>query len=153
MGNFYRYYFSRLKNLTVILGLSLYLGGCGASQANRVCFKTKCFQVELAATSETQTQGLMFREHLPPNEGMLFLFAKEARYGFWMKNTYIPLDIIWIDQNKKVVFIKENARPCQQDDCLIMRPPAKARYALEVNAGAAKDTGLDIGDQLEFFIK
>ncbi len=66
---------------------------------DQVCFKNKCFVVELAQTIAEQSRGLMFRDHLDSNKGMLFVFDSSAIYNFWMKNTEIPLDIIWLDKN------------------------------------------------------
>lgn len=73
----------------------------------QICFQENCFEVELAITTEEITKGLMFRKELPQNKGMLFIFAKEGIRSFWMKNTLIPLDIIWLNKNKEVVFIKK----------------------------------------------
>ena len=64
--------------------------------------------------------GLMFRENMDSDRGMLFIFEKEGEYPFWMKNTLIPLDIIWINKDKEVVFISENAQPCEEGKpCLL----------------------------------
>src|SRR4030042_2848822 len=70
-----------------------------AGKQNQVCFKKHCFSVELAVTPEEREEGLMFRKNLDSDKGMLFIFEKEGKYGFWMKKTLIPLDIIWIDDN------------------------------------------------------
>jgi len=121
-----------------------------------ICFiddsteKTKgCFQVELAERIFEQQRGLMYRNSLDKDKGMLFVFNKEANYPFWMKNTLIPLDIIWIDRNSKVVFIKENAKPCTSQDCEIINPNQKSQYALEISGGITKELGLDIGDYID----
>lgn len=114
--------------------------------ALRICLKNKCFNVEIAKTEEEKRIGLMNRKHLDPDEGMLFLFENEGVYNFWMKNTLIPLDIIWIDKNKKIVFIKENAMPCNLEDCETLHLTQKARYVLEINGGLAKKHGIKIGD-------
>src|SRR3989344_2502586 len=76
------------------------------SEKPQVCFEEKCFNVELAKTDVEKAQGLMFREHLDRNSGMLFIYDEEGSYSFWMKNTLIPLDIIWINSQNKVVDIK-----------------------------------------------
>lgn len=90
----------------------------------------------------------MFRENLPQDEGMLFIFNEEGSYPFWMKNTLIPLDIIWIDENKEVVFISENSQPCKDDFCSNINPGRSAKYVLEVNGGIAKKIGLKTGDSI-----
>jgi len=117
---------------------------------NQVCFKDNCFAVELAKTPEQQSQGLMFRETLAANQGMLFIFKEEGIYPFWMKNTLIPLDIIWLDKNKSVVFISENTQSCEKDICPSIYPTGQTQYVLELNGGTAKKIGLSVGDNLSF---
>jgi uncharacterized membrane protein (UPF0127 family) len=107
-------------------------------------------RVEIAADDENRTQGLMYRDHLNPGAGMLFFFPEEGDYPFWMKNTRIPLDMIWIDSNKRIAHITHDVPPCQIDDCPSYPPNAKARYVLEVAAGVAKEHGLKDGDVLKF---
>ena len=79
-----------------------------------VCVKDVCVQAEVADTDASRQQGLMFRENLPEGQGMLFVFGTEGRYGFWMKNMKFPIDIIWIDQEKKIVDMKLDLSPCQE---------------------------------------
>ncbi|MEM7816026.1 MAG: DUF192 domain-containing protein [Candidatus Aenigmatarchaeota archaeon] len=110
-----------------------------------VCFNNTCFYVELALTPEERSRGLMFRESLPKESGMLFVFESEGTYSFWMKNTLIPLDIIWMDSNGTVVFIKENAQPCGKE-CPLITPDSPAKFVLEVNGGTVKKIGLGRGD-------
>jgi hypothetical protein len=121
-------------------------------RSSRVCFKNNCFEVELAITKEEKILGLMFRKSLGRNKGMLFVFNEEGIYPFWMKNTLIPLDIIWISSNNEVVFISENTQPCKEDSCFSITPTQKAKYVLEINAGVSKEIGLKIGDKLEINI-
>ena len=110
----------------------------------------KCFNVEIADTPEARAIGLMNREYLNPDSGMLFIFDTEEKYCFWMKNTLVPLDIVWLGKNKDVVFIKHNAEPCKADPCETFRPDKKAKYVLEINSGLAKEIGLKKGDGAEF---
>jgi uncharacterized membrane protein (UPF0127 family) len=114
----------------------------------QVCFKNNCFSVELAQTEVERNGGLMLRNELPADRGMLFIFEQEGLYAFWMKNTLIPLDIIWINQNKEVVFIAENVQSCIQDFCPSINPDNNASYVLELNAGTANKIGLKVGDTL-----
>jgi len=111
-----------------------------------VCFKNNCFQVEIVKTELERGKGLMYRENLDKNKGMLFIFNKEGIYSFWMKNTLIPLDIIWINANGEVVFINKNTQPCKSLLCPSIIPSARAIYVLEVNAGICQEIGLKIGD-------
>jgi uncharacterized membrane protein (UPF0127 family) len=115
----------------------------------KVCIRDVCIRAELAATGKIRQRGLMFRKSMPENRGMLFIFEKEALFGFWMKNMRFPLDIIWIGRNKKIVEIYEYALPCK-DVCKTITPQAAALYVLEVNAGFAKKQGIKIGDRLTF---
>ena len=129
------------------------LGGCGVSSQPKVCFDDDCFAVEVASTPQERAKGLMFREHLDPDKGMLFIFEREGRYSFWMKNTKLALDMIWIDDQARVVFIKKNAQPCLQDPCPSIRPDGEAKYVLEVVAGTAGRIGLTTRDKARIYLK
>ncbi|NNK97809.1 MAG: DUF192 domain-containing protein, partial [Xanthomonadales bacterium] len=88
-----------------------------ASDNPRVVLGGKTFAVELATTSEKQALGLMFRDSMPVDEGMLFIFPNEAPRSFWMKNTRIPLDIMYFDKNLKMVSLSANTPPCRVSRC------------------------------------
>ncbi|MEK6910687.1 MAG: DUF192 domain-containing protein [Nanoarchaeota archaeon] len=118
----------------------------------QVCLKETCFQVEIANTPILRQQGLMYREQLDSNKGMLFIFDEEGIHPFWMKNTLIPLDIIWLDENKEVVYIENNAQPCKEETCNSYNPNAKARYVLEINAGLSDEFNITLGNKLDFMI-
>jgi len=120
------------------------------NKENKVCFRQDCFFVEMATTPEEWSRGLMNRENLDENRGMLFIFDQEGIYSFWMKNTLIPLDIIWLNQNKEVVFIEKNAQPCKKEICESINPGQKAKYVLEINKGLVDKMGLKTGDYLIF---
>jgi uncharacterized membrane protein (UPF0127 family) len=107
-------------------------------------------RVEIAADNELRAQGLMYRDQLRPGAGMLFFFPGDGEYSFWMKNTRIPLDIIWIDSDRRVVDAKFDVPPCRVDDCPSYAPDGRARYVLEVAGGEARKHGLKKGDQLQF---
>ena len=106
--------------------------------------------VEVAADDELRAQGLMYRDQLRPGTGMLFLFAEDAEHAFWMKNTLIPLDIIWIDADQRVVAVKYNVPPCKVENCPSYPPGVQSRYVLEVAGGVAQAHGIKPGDQLRF---
>jgi len=106
--------------------------------------------VEIADTNEKRARGLMFREHMASGQGMLFVFEEPGRWTFWMKNTKIPLDILWLDQNKRTVDITENIPGCVQEPCLQYQPSRDASYVLEVPAGSVKRQKLAKGMQLSF---
>lgn len=141
--------------LLVLLGLILiFLTACLANekveQITEVCFQNNCFDVELAVTAQEQARGLMYRDSLDKDSGMLFIYPEEKQRSFWMKNTLIPLDIIWIDKDYKVVYINKNAQPCGEGDCPSINPEVTAKYVLELNAGTAEQIGLAVGSQLQF---
>ena len=117
---------------------------------NEVCFDDYCFDVELAMTLQDQQEGLMFRQSLEPTQGMLFIFPNNQRHGFWMKNTKIPLDILWLNENFRVVDMAVGAAPCQTDPCPSYYPQNLSRYVLEINAGVSQQWGINIGDKAEF---
>lgn len=106
--------------------------------------------VEPVADDELRAQGLMFRDHLDPGTGMLFFFPEDGVYSFWMKNTRIPLDMIWIDAAKKIVHMKNDVPPCRIDNCPSYDPGVPARYVLEVAGGEAARNGFRVGDVLRF---
>jgi len=118
-----------------------------------VCIKNNCFQVELATTPATRDRGLMYRKELDQNKGMLFIFDNMGIYPFWMENTLIPLDMIWIDNSYKIVFIGQNVQPCHSLICPSVIPSAQAKYVLEINAGICQKIGLKIGDVAQFNLK
>ena len=135
--------------LFVLIFLLVFVGKKSKESISRVCFEDECFFVEIARTQEERTRGLMFRSELPEDRGMLFIFKGEGIHSFWMKNTYIPLDIIWISAEKEVVFINKNTPPCGEE-CPSIIPDKSALYVLEINAGMADKIGLKTGSILDF---
>jgi uncharacterized protein len=121
-----------------------------SKNVRQVCFQQNCFEVEIANDDFERAQGLMYRKKLDQNKGMLFIFDRNGFYPFWMKNTLIPLDMIWLNSNKEIVSIKKNAQPCGTGVCLPIIPLQKARYVLEINAGIVDKIGLNFGNQAIF---
>ncbi|WP_414640781.1 DUF192 domain-containing protein [Archangium sp.] len=103
--------------------------------------------VEVAATPESRTRGLMWRQELPAGQGMLFIFPEEEVQSFWMRNTLIPLDMIFIDSAGKIVGIVENAQPRTLTSRSVGRP---GRYVLEVPGGWSRAHGLERGGTVRF---
>ena len=103
------------------------------------------FKVEVARTPAEKTKGLMYRAELPENHGMLFIFDKDSPRTFWMKNTLIPLDMIFINSQMKVVEVKSKVPPCREDPCPSY-PSEPAMYVLEINGGLAERKGIVVGD-------
>jgi uncharacterized membrane protein (UPF0127 family) len=103
--------------------------------------------VEVAQNDFERSRGLMFREKLGLDEGMLFLFSEERLQAFWMKNTLIPLDMLFIDSQLRIVGIVENAEPQTLTQRAVARP---SQYVLEVNGGWCAQKGVKAGDRVRF---
>jgi len=93
------------------------------------------FRLEVSDDKAGREVGLMYRESMQYNEGMLFVFDKVALHRFWMKNTLIPLDILWLDENKKIIDF-QTAAPCYEDPCPILNPSGTSKYVIELPAGS-----------------
>lgn len=91
----------------------------------------------------------MFRERLPESQGMLFIFEEEALHAFWMKNMKFPIDIIWINREKKIADIQRSVQPCTEK-CDNLIPQAPSQYAFEVPAGFVEKQQIKIGQQADF---
>ena len=136
-----------MKTLISFLILIL-VSGCSSS-INQVCFESNCFIVDVSDNSLERTQGLMFRSSLDENKGMLFIFESSGLYSFWMKNTLIPLDIIWINENLEIIDIQRDAQPCTSEVCKSYSLSSEALYVLEINSGLTEKYGMNIGDKVE----
>jgi uncharacterized membrane protein (UPF0127 family) len=120
---------------------------CAAGEPS-VELKGKRFSVEVADTREKQALGLMFRESMPPDHGMLFIFPREAPRSFWMKNTRIPLDIMYFNAELELVSMSQNTPPCRTRRCPSYPSALPAKFVLELNAGLASELGVATGDRL-----
>jgi len=107
-------------------------------------------RVELAASDAERAQGLMFRESLAPDAGMLFLFEGAAIRPFWMKNCHFPLDIVHLTKDGTVVDVLTNIPPCAADPCPTYPNTVPSDTVLEINAGAAAKSGLVRGAVVRF---
>ena len=132
----------------LIPALTVLLCTACMAQDPHVVLKGETFFVELAQTADEQALGLMFREEMAEDHGMLFIFPVEAMRSFWMKNTRIPLDIFYFDADLRLVSVSEHARPCKTRRCPAYPSKGPARYVLELNAGKAAELGVQPGDEL-----
>jgi uncharacterized membrane protein (UPF0127 family) len=107
-------------------------------------------QVEVMVKDEDRAMGLMFRPSLARDRGMLFVFETEDFHGIWMKNCRFPIDIVWLDEERRVVHVAEAAPPCKVDPCPVYQPMKKAAYVVEINAGQARREKATLGSRLEF---
>jgi uncharacterized membrane protein (UPF0127 family) len=112
----------------------------------------KSVTAELAVSDEERARGLMFREKILPDQGMLFVFESEDRHSFWMKNTLVALDMLWLDSEKRVIHIAADVPPCTEDPCPSYGPDRPARYVLELKNGRAAAEGIKVGDRLQFVL-
>ncbi|MBR9703932.1 DUF192 domain-containing protein [Candidatus Pacearchaeota archaeon] len=132
----------------IVIGLVLYFKFFNSEEIKSVCINDECFEVEIAMDSESRELGLMGRESLCMNCGMLFVFENSGKHGFWMKNTLISLDIIWINSDMRIVSIVE-AEPCLTAECTAYTPLEDSMYVLEINYGFSRENGLKMGDLVE----
>ncbi|PIB31187.1 hypothetical protein BFP78_13130 [Gaetbulibacter sp. 5U11] len=108
----------------------------------------KVFNIEIAKTDYEIQTGLMYRDSMKDDQGMLFVFSDVQMRSFYMKNTRIPLDLIFFDHNKRIVSFQENAKPMDENSLPSNTP---AQFVLEVNAGTAQKLLLDVGDKMDYF--
>ena len=132
--------------------LLLSLGAHAATEAS-VTLHGKRFSTEFAVDDASRELGLMNRTQLAADHSMLFIFPDDQPRTFWMKNTLIPLDILYFDKDRKLVSMQVNAQPCKADPCGLY-PSTRgdkyvdARYVLELPAGTAGKLGLKLGESL-----
>ena len=107
---------------------------------------------ELAVTNEEKQLGLMFRGGMNWDQGMLFVYEEEGIYSFWMKNMRFPLDILWLDREKRIVHIETHVPPCRRSPCPSYSPSNSAQYVLELKAGSVDKNHLELYDKIEFIL-
>jgi uncharacterized membrane protein (UPF0127 family) len=133
----------------VIIGLCPAFGPANAAEATlEIVSKNGVhpFAVELAVNDEERTRGLMFRKELPEGRGMLFDFKQEQAVSFWMRNTYVPLDMIFIRADGRILRIAENTEPLSEK---LIPSGGPVRAVLEVIGGTARKMGIAPGDRVE----
>jgi uncharacterized membrane protein (UPF0127 family) len=136
--------------LLALLGVCLTMPACQAQPEVTITTqegRAITFVVEIADTAAKRELGLQYRRDLPADRGMIFLFSHEADQTFWMKNTPIPLDMIFINSQRQVVGIAEQAVPFSLDPRSVGRP---SRFVLEINGGLSKRYGIKAGDPVRF---
>lgn len=141
---FYRKLIQRLFWLTALIA-----GSAFALDPAQVTVGPATFQAEVAQTPQDRQRGLMFRRELPRDQGMLFI-QPPGPAVFWMKNTYIALDLLYFDADGRLVQILADVPPCVTPNCPIYpSETATVRYILEINAGEAARRGIQVGDRLQ----
>jgi uncharacterized protein len=139
---------TRIPLLLAFSGLSV-ASAAPAARYAQVDFPDRTHvRAEVAATEAEREQGLMFRTSMAELDGMIFVFDAPGMHAFWMKNTLIPLDMLWLDSTGKVVSVAESVPPCKTADCPTYPPRVAASFVLELNAGFAKKHQVRVGDTL-----
>jgi uncharacterized protein len=113
----------------------------------------KVLQTEVMVKDEDRQMGLMFRPSLPLDHGMLFLFEQPDFHGIWMKNCKFPIDILWLDDERKVVHLDEAVPPCtakEDKNCPVYYPLRRASYVVELNSGQARKEKAVVGSSIKF---
>jgi uncharacterized protein len=144
----------------LLLAVALPLACCGPKPTTLEDFPTRpvrlpggqVIRVETMVENIDLIRGLMFRTSLAPDRGMLFVHPKPDLYTYWMYQTLIPLDIIWLGSNRDIVEIVENAQPCktQASKCERYGGNQISAYALEIGGGMARKYGLSVGETLQW---
>jgi uncharacterized protein len=131
--------------------LTFLCAGCGGDDGSRAVIATDAgevvVQVEVADTAAEREHGLMGRRELAGHAGMAFVFPEDTTASFWMKDTLIPLSIAFYDEAGRIVRILD-MQPCRADPCPLYNPERRYRGALEVNLGAFRNWGVQVGDRL-----
>lgn len=130
--------------------VALLLTSCSTNAMPTATFHTEKgsipLAIEIADDPQERETGLMYRETMPEDQGMLFVFDSEVPLTFWMKNTLIPLDMVFLDAEKKIVHIARDVPPCQADPCPLVPSQGSAQYVIETNAGWTAKQGILVGD-------
>lgn len=142
----------RIHRLAALLLATTSLAACAtAADGNWVELKGSRFVVEVADEEPERQRGLMFRDAMAEDHGMVFVHDIEAPQAYWMKNTKIPLDILYFDRARKLVSVQKDVPPCSLGDrCPPFPSDGPALYVLELNAGTAEKLGVQPGDELRF---
>lgn len=107
---------------------------------------------ELAVTEEQRVRGLMFREEIKENQGMLFVMEEEGPHGFWMKNMRFSIDILWLNGEKRIVHVESHVPPCQSPPCPTYHSEIPSKYVLELKAGSVEKHNLELYEKIDFIL-
>jgi len=141
------------RSHSLALGAALVSGAVAAASPAVVPLTLpsgKVLQAEVMVNDEDRAMGLMFRPSLSLDRGMIFVFETADFHGIWMKNCKFPIDIVWLDEAKRVVHLAEAVPPCKADPCPVYEPLQRAAYVVEMNAGQARREKAVIGASLSF---
>ncbi len=140
-----------MRRIALFLFCACALSSCADAGQSWVELGGKRYSVEIANTEEARARGLMFRDSMADNRGMIFIHDEEIPQSYWMKNTRIPLDILYFDNGRKLVSQQRDVPPCSLgDNCPSYPSNVPARYVLELNAGQAERLQLQDGAVMKF---
>lgn len=136
----------------LLMSFSLFFSSQKETETILITFPSgRQLEGEVANTPEKLLFGLAFRETLPPNGAMLYIFESSGRHTLWTKAFRFPVDIIWLDESRHVVHLAADVPPCHQDPCpRYGPPPSDARYVLQTKAGFVREEGVTVGTDLKF---
>ena len=140
-----------MRLAATIVAATLLLSGCASASGPWVEVGGQRYRVEIADDDAERAQGLMFRDEMAADHGMLFIHEREEPQSYWMKNTKIPLDILYFDGQRRLVSVQRDVPPCSLGDrCPPYPSEAPALFVLELNAGEAARLKLETGAELRF---
>jgi len=140
--------------VAILLALVVSFMATHFQPTTQVTLGSGTFSTRVASTDAAREKGLSGVEKLSPNEGLLMVFDSDDKYGIWMKDMNIPIDILWLDKDKKVIFIVMDAQPeADNIDLKTYVPLSPARYVVELQSGAIKKAGITIGSEAEFEVE
>jgi uncharacterized protein len=146
-----------LRTPTILILALATVGPCAAAPEAKLKLPSgKELRVELMVNPEDRARGIMFRPSLPEDRGLLFVFEEPGVYPFWMKNCRFAIDMIWLDEDRRVTYIADSVPPCKKDPCPSYGPSGPARpalYVLEINAGQARREKVLVGTTLDFKLR
>jgi uncharacterized membrane protein (UPF0127 family) len=133
-----------------LLALAASLAPAAPAKTSLTLPSGRVLEVEVMVSNQDRAMGLMFRRSLPEDQGMLFVFERSDFHGIWMKNCRFPIDIVWMDEARRIVHVAEGAVPCEGDPCPTYEPLRRASYVLELNAGQARREKAIVGETVSF---
>ncbi len=139
--------------IVIVVVLSIFFGyvsyfGVENKDFSRISINGEIFDVEVVRKQEDLALGLSGRSHIEDKNAMVFVFDKEDFWGIWMKDMNFPIDVVWLDKNKKIIFIKENLKPETFPE--VFYPDLKALYVVEMSVDSVKKTKAKINDEVFF---
>lgn len=138
---------SSLLRLAAGVAIAAAVQSCSA-KGPTVEINGRTYTIEIAEDDASRARGLMERDSMPADHGMLFVFQDDAPRAFWMKNCRFPQDMLFFDSQRRLISVQRDVPPCVADPCPAYSSGAPARYVLELNAGQADAIGVHPGDEL-----